>query len=108
MIASADKDTRGFDGWENAYAASKPLTIHKVFSAGFSLPERISAPAKLRAPDSDVFMSDFFFLRGRWAAAHHSEKSKKRFKDALSGVCALICRFYYSLIKIFSFNQISV
>ena len=46
-IPSVDKDTHGFDGQKNAHATSKPLPIHKVLPAGFSLPERISAPAKL-------------------------------------------------------------
>ena len=46
-VPSADKDTYGFDGQKNAHAASKPLAIHKVLPAGFSLPERFSAPAKL-------------------------------------------------------------
>ena len=47
IIPSIDKDTHGFDGQKNAHAASKPLPIHKVLPAGFSLPERISAPTKL-------------------------------------------------------------
>jgi hypothetical protein len=47
ILPSIDKDTHGFDGQKNAHAASKPLPIHKVLPAGFSLPERFSAPAKL-------------------------------------------------------------
>ena len=46
-VPSDGKDTYGFDGQKNAHAASKPLPIHKVLPAGFSLPERFSAPAKL-------------------------------------------------------------
>ncbi|MDY6096376.1 MAG: hypothetical protein SPI26_09140, partial [Oscillospiraceae bacterium] len=66
-LASLEKGIYGFDGQKNAHSASKPLTIQQVFSAGFSLPERFSAPAKLRAPDGNGFMSDFWFLRCRWA-----------------------------------------
>ena len=55
LVPSIDKDTHGFDGQKNAHAASKPLSIHKVLPAGFSLPERFSAPAKLLAPDSFGF-----------------------------------------------------
>ena len=36
----------------------------------------------------------FVFLRCRWAGAHQGEKSKKRRKDALSGVFALVERWY--------------
>ncbi|MGM9670922.1 MAG: hypothetical protein ACI3XD_05025 [Oscillospiraceae bacterium] len=84
----------GFDGQKNAHAASKPLTIQQVFSAGFSLPERFSAPAKLRAPDGNGFMSDFWLLGCRWADAHQSEKTEKRRKDTPSGVYALVKRCY--------------
>ena len=66
-LPSVDKDTHGFDGQKNAHAASKPLAIHKVLPADFSLPERISAPSKLLAPDSDGFLCDFCFLRRRRA-----------------------------------------
>ena len=62
-LPSDDKSTHGFDGQKYAHTASKPLAIHKVLPAGFSFPERISAPAKLPAPDSDGFLCDFWFLR---------------------------------------------
>ena len=47
LIPSVDKDTHGFDGRKCVQAASKPLPRHQVSAACFSLPERISAPAKL-------------------------------------------------------------
>ncbi|MEF2701404.1 MAG: hypothetical protein U0N08_09630 [Oscillospiraceae bacterium] len=94
MIASLDKSMHGFDGRKNAHAASKPLTIQQVFSAGFSLPEHFSALAKLRAPDGNGLMSDFWLLRCRWADAHQSEKAEKRLKDAPSGVYAIVKRCY--------------
>ena len=90
ILPSVDKDTHGFDGQKNAHATSKPLPIHKVLPAGFSLPERISAPAKLLAPDSDGFFRDFWFLRRRRADARQGEKDKKHRKDTLSGVRALV------------------
>ena len=93
-IPSLDKGRHGFDGQKWAHTASSPLTIRQVFSAGLSLSGRISAPAKLPAPDRNGFSSDFCFLRRRWAGAHQGEKSKKRRKDALSGVFALVNRWY--------------
>ena len=47
MLPSIDKDTHGFDGRKCVQAASKPLPRQQVSAACFSLPERISAPAKL-------------------------------------------------------------
>ena len=62
---SIDKDTHGFDGQKNVHTSSKALEIHKVFPAAFSSSDRFSASAKLLAPDSDGFSSDFWFLRRR-------------------------------------------
>jgi len=73
----------------------KSLDNTAVFSAGLSLSGHISAPTKLPAPGSDVFSSDFWFLRRRWADAQQGEKGKKRRKDALSGVFALVNRWLY-------------
>ena len=93
-VPSLDKGRHGFDGQKRVHTASSPLTIRQVFSAGLSLSGRISAPAKLPAPDRNGFSSDFCFLRRRWAGAHQGEKSKKRRKDALSGVFAFVERWY--------------
>lgn len=98
ILPSLDKGRHGFDGQKWAHTASSPLTIRQVFSAGLSLSGRISAPAKLPAPDRNGFSSDFCFLRRRWAGAHQGEKSKKRRKDALSGVFALVKRWYHTYI----------
>ena len=107
-LPSVDKGKHGFDGQKCAHTASSPLTIRQVFSAGLSLSGHISAPAKLYAPASDGFSSDFWLLRRRraesayirrccratflWseADARQGEKGKKRRKDALSGVFALV------------------
>ena len=52
-------------GRKNAHTSSKTLQIHKVFPAAFSSSGHLSAPAKLLAPDSDGFSSDFWLLRRR-------------------------------------------
>ena len=46
------------------------------------------------APVSDEFSSDFCFLRCRRAGARQGEKDKKRRKGTLSGVFALVNRWY--------------
>ena len=94
FLPSIDKGRHGFDGQKCAHTASSTLEIQQVFPAGLFLSGHISAPAKLPAPDRDGFSSDFCFLRRRWAGAHQGEKSKKRRKDALSGVFALVERWY--------------
>lgn len=90
----------------------KSLDNTSVFSAGLSLSGHISAPAKLPAPASDGYSSDFWLLRRRlaesaysrrccratfpWseAGASQGEKGKKRRKDTLAGVFALVIRWY--------------
>ena len=52
-------------GRKSAHTSSKTLKIHKVFPAAFSSSGRLSASAKLLAPDSDGFSSDFWLLRRR-------------------------------------------
>ena len=96
-VPSIDKGRHGFDGQKCAHTASSPLTIRQVFSAGLFLSGHISAPAKLPAPGSDIFSSDFWLLRRSWAGAQQGEKGKKRRKDTLSGVFALANRWYPSL-----------
>ena len=46
-LVSVDKGKHGFDGQKCAHTSSKPLPIHKVLPAAFSLSEHISAPSKL-------------------------------------------------------------
>ena len=46
-----------------------------------------------KAPASDGFSSDFWLLRCRRAGARQGEKDKKRRKDTLSGVLALVHRW---------------
>ena len=53
------------------------------------------------APNSDVFSSDFWLLRRRCVVTHQGEKGKKRRKDTLLGVYALVNRGYYYPIENF-------
>ncbi len=92
ILPSVNKSSHGFDGQKCAHTASSPLAIRQVFPAGLFLSGRISAPTKLLAPASDVFSSDFCFLRRRLAGASQGEKGKKHRKDTLSGVVALVNR----------------
>ena len=46
------------------------------------------------APGSFGFSSDFWFLSRRCVVTHQDEKGKKRRKDMLSGVCALVIWWY--------------
>ena len=75
-VPSVDKDTHGFDGQKNVHTSSKTLEIHEVFPAAFSSSGRLSASAKLLAPDSDGFSSDFWLLRRRCVVIHQDEKGK--------------------------------
>ena len=61
---------------KNVHTSLKPLKIHKVFPAAFSSSGRLSASAKLLAPDSDGFSSDFCFLRRRCVVTHQGEKAR--------------------------------
>ena len=63
-------------GRKYAHTSSKTLPIHKVFPAAFSSSGRLSASAKLLAPDSDGFSSDFWLLRRRCVVTHQDEKGK--------------------------------
>ena len=93
-LPSIDKGKHGFDGQKCAHTASSPLAIRQVLPAGLFLSGHISAPTKLLTPASDVFSSDFWLLRRRLAGASQGEKGKKHRKDALSGVVALVNRWY--------------
>ena len=111
-LPSIDKGKHGFDGQKCAHTASSPLVIQQVSPAGLFLSGHISAPTKLLTPVSDVFSIDFWLLRRSWAESAYSrrccratflwseagasqgEKGKKRRKDTLAGVFALVNRWY--------------
>ena len=61
-LASIDKGTRGSAGRKFPHAASKPLRIHKVFSAVFSLSASISAPAELLRIGQPWIFEGFLFF----------------------------------------------
>ena len=61
-VASIDKGTRGSAGRKCHHTASKPLRIHKVFSAVFSLSASISAPAELLRIGQPWFFEGFLFF----------------------------------------------
>ena len=94
FLPSLDKGRHGFGGQKCAHTASSPLTIRQVFSAGLFLSGRISAPAKLLRTCQRCIFGDFWFLSCRLAGASQGEKSKKRRKDTLAGVFALVKRWY--------------
>ena len=58
-----------------------------------------------KAPASDGFSSDFWLLRCRRAGARQGEKDKKRRKDTLSGVIALVRQWYYNTFRSDLFEQ---
>ena len=62
IIASIDKGTRGSAGRKCPHTASKPLRIHKVFSAAFSLSVSISAPAELLRIGQPWIFEGFLFF----------------------------------------------
>ncbi len=61
-VASIDKGTRGSAGRKCPHTASKPLRIHKVFSAAFSLSASISAPAELLRIGQPWIFEGFLFF----------------------------------------------
>ena len=93
-IPSLDKGKRGFDRRKCAHTSSSPLTIRQYSLRVFSRLNTFPLRQNCFAPDSDGFSSDFCFLRCRRAGARQGEKGKKRRKGALSGVSALIKRWY--------------
>ena len=64
MLASINKGTRGSAGRKCPHTASKPLRIHKVFSAAFSLSASISAPAELLRIGQPWIFEGFLFFFG--------------------------------------------
>ena len=99
IIPSLDKGIHGFDGRKCAHTSSSPLTIRQYSLRVFSRLNTFPLRQNCFAPDSDGFSSDFCFLRCRRAGARQGEKGKKRRKGALSGVSALIKRWYPHRLK---------
>ena len=112
MVPSIDKGRHGFDGQKCAHTASSPLTIRQYSLRVFPCLDTFLLRQNCSAPAGDGFSSDFWCLRRRraesaysrrccratflWseADARQGEKGKKRRKDTLAGVFALVKRWY--------------
>ena len=73
-----------------------PWQYGKYYLRVFSCLDTFLLRPNCFAPVSDGFSSDFWFLRRGLAGASQGEKDKKRRKDTLSGVFALVNRWYYA------------
>ena len=93
VVPSLDKGRHGFDGQKWAHTSSSPLTIRQYPLRAFPCLDTFLLRQNCFAPASDVFSSDFCFLRRRRAGARQGEKDKKRRKDTLSGVFTLVNRW---------------
>ena len=92
-LPSTGRKTCGSAGRKCPHTTSKPLRIHKVFSAAISLSASISAPAELLRIGQPWIFEGFLFF---WTQAHLSPAKDKRAKSTektyLSDVCALVNR----------------
>ena len=89
MIASIDKGTRGSAGRKCPHTASKPLRIHKVFSAAFSLSASISAPAELlRIGQPWIFEGFLFFWTQAGCRPPRTKGQKAPKRLAVRRVCS--------------------
>ena len=93
-LVSVDKGKHGFGGQKCAHTSSKSLTIRQYSLRPFHRLATFLLRQNCFAPDRDGFSSDFCFLRRGCVVTHQGEKGKKRRKDALSGVSALVNRYY--------------
>ena len=99
-LPSIDKSRHGFDGQKCPHTASSPLRIRQYSLRVFPCLGTFLLRQNCRAPASHGFSSDFWLLRRRRAGARQGEKGKKRRKDTLAGVSALVNRWYYYLIRV--------
>ena len=83
-LASVDKGTHGSAGRKCPHTASKPLRIHTVFSAVFSLSASMSAPAELLRIGQPWIFERFLFF---WTQAHLSPAKDKRAKSTEKTSC---------------------
>ena len=94
ILPSINKGRHGFDGQKCPYTASSPLRIRQYSLRVFPCLVTFLLRQNCKAPASDEFTSDFWLLRRRRAGARQDEKGKKRRKDTLAGVFALVNRWY--------------
>ena len=89
ILASIDKGTRGSAGRKCPHTASKPLRIHKVFSAAFSLSASISAPAELlRIGQPWIFEGFLFFWTQAGCRPPRTKGQKAPKRLAVRRVCS--------------------
>ena len=93
-LPSIGKGRHGFDGQKCPHTASSPLGIRQYSLRVFPCLGTFLLRQNCKAPASDEFTSDFWLLRRRRADARQGEKGKKRRKDTLAGVSALVNRWY--------------
>jgi len=93
LLPSIDKGRHGFDGQKCPHTASSPLRIRQYSLRVFPCLGTFLLRQNCKAPASDEFTSDFWLLRRRRADARQGEKGKKRRKDTLAGVFALVNRW---------------
>ena len=93
LVPSINKGRHGFDGQKCPHTASSPLRIRQYSLRVFPCLVTFLLRQNCKAPASDEFTSDFWLLRRRRAGARQDEKGKKRRKDTLAGVFALVNRW---------------
>ena len=86
---SIDKGTRGSAGRKCPHTASKPLRIHKVFSAAFPCLRAFLLRQNCFASDSLGFSRDFCSFGRRRAVARQGEKGQKH-RKAGCPTCVLL------------------
>ena len=89
-FASIDKGTRGSAGRKCPHTASKPLRIHKVFSAAFSLSASISAPAELLRIGQPWIFEGFLFFWTQAGCRPPRAKGQKAPKRLTCPTCVLL------------------
>ena len=92
-LASIDKGTRGSAGRKCPHTASKPLRIHKVFSAAFSLfCEHFCSGRTASHRTALDFRGIFVLLNAGGLSPAKDKRAKSTEKTYLSDVCALVNR----------------
>ena len=94
MVPSIDKGKHGFAGHISAHAASKPLAIRQYYLRPFSCLDKNLLRQNCKHLTAMDFRVIFGFLWRRCVVTHQDKKGEKRRKDALSGVSALVNRWY--------------
>ena len=86
-LASIDKGTRGSAGRKCPQSASKPLRIHKVFSAAFSLPEEHFRSGRTASHRTALYFRGIFVLLDAGGLSPTKEKRAKSSEKAGCPTC---------------------